>query len=63
RLPRPLRDPPAGRRPPVSVCANAKCKYHRAGGGCRLFQGSAWQACRRAVKSADPEPAKKGTRK
>ena len=48
----------------MSVCANAKCKYHRAGGGCRLFQGSAWQACRRAVKSADRDPATtKGTRK
>ena len=49
----------------MSVCANAKCKYHRAGGGCRLFQGSAWQACRRAVKAeVEPaKPAKKSPRK
>ena len=38
-------------------CANTKCKWHRReGGGCKLFEGRAWEACRKSVK---PSPAAK----
>ena len=32
-------------------CANTKCKWHRRdGGGCKLFEGRSWEACRKSVK-------------
>lgn len=41
-------------------CANKKCP-HCGAGGCKLFEGSAWLMCRKALK--DPgkvKAAKKG---
>ena len=31
-------------------CANTKCKWHRREGGCKLFDGQAWTACRKSRK-------------
>ena len=48
-------------------CANTKCKWHRRdGGGCKLFEGRAWERCRQSVKSAPaakPKTEKKGQAK
>ena len=33
-------------------CANTKCKWHRRDGGCKFFDGMAWERCRQSVKSA-----------
>lgn len=47
----------------MTACANTKCKWHRPGGGCRLFAGQAWQACRSAVTAKTPSrPAPKAPR-
>ena len=45
-------------------CANSKCKWHRRdGGGCKLFEGRAWESCRKSVKpapAAKPKTTKEG---
>lgn len=45
------------------TCTNAKCKHHRRdGGGCGLFEGRAWESCRKAVwAAAKAAPAKTKT--
>ena len=45
-------------------CSNVKCKWHRRDGeGCKLFEGRAWEKCRKAVRAAERKPAVKGPRK
>ena len=48
-------------------CENTKCRWHRRDGGCKLFEGRSWEACRQSVKpgakpAAKPEK-KKGAAK
>ena len=40
-------------------CANTRCQWHRRdGGGCKLFEGLAWEKCRQSVKPG-AKPAEK----
>ena len=45
-------------------CANTRCQWHRRdGGGCKLFEGLAWEKCRQSVKSGAKPAAKTKTEK
>ena len=43
-------------------CANTKCEWHRRDGGCKLFDGKAWERCRQSVKSAPAAKPKTTTK-